>query len=267
MAKQKKIAKNKKNSKNSRLMGAGGGKPNKKVLFVLLSLIIISSAFWGLRIYFLENTMFRIKKVDIIGNQTQLGSNTIDYINSIYKDRNIFSIDLKHAAGAIALKHPTAKNIEIRKKYPDTLQVNILNRTPIACLNKSLGINIDSEGIIIFDKRLSEKLVDVEGVSFVFRAPEPGEKLRTREVNVVLDILRSLKENGISQNYKTTSIDVGDLKNINMVTSGLNVKLKQDSLNEQIILLRKILTDTEVDINDISYVDLRFEKPVISPKR
>ena len=239
---------------------------SKYVFFILASVLVAAGAFAGVRYFFLNSSFFNIKKVVINAG----GGISFDEIKTTlkdtYNDRNIFTVDLRHTAALIISDFPQIKTVEIRRHMPDSLQIDILPRKPVAVIETAGGIMIDRDGVVLSLKRRTNDLVKINGVSFFLRKPAPGEKIDSDQVSQALSLIELLKRDNVLGYHRVKSIDVSDKRNLSLDIDNVNVKMGSGAFGRKTGQLKKMLNDPKVNMKGLDYIDLRFDEPVLSPK-
>ena len=102
-----------------------------KIYFYILLLILLSNIY-NINYYsFFEDT-FKIKKIKIFPDNI-----FFDEVNNLF-NQNIFTVN-KTNLKQLLIEYPFLKSIEIKKIYPDTLEVLIIKSKPIAVINSKEG--------------------------------------------------------------------------------------------------------------------------------
>ena len=99
-----------------------------------------------------------------------------DYLADIYADssKSIVSINVKELTDQLEL-NPFIKAVRISKKYPRKIEVNIVEREPIAIINNSTKILIDEDAIVMPNNHYAQKITP-EIVDFTYGSA-PGSCL------------------------------------------------------------------------------------------
>jgi len=157
--------------KNSQKVGTG----------VLLAVIVvgITIALWigcefvG-RILFSENDRFRIKNLNI-QEGTVITRDLIKEYTQIKEGMNLFSFDIAKIRKDFIRQSPNVKTMEIRRQLPDTLQIRIVERLPVARVGKRCPFLADGEGYVFGARAGYRELPVITG----YRDPslKPGGKL------------------------------------------------------------------------------------------
>ena len=101
----------------------------KKFTVIIYGFIFLLSIF--VVIQFLARVDLPIKQISIIGEYQHIDKEQVDLIANEYIEGNFFSINLDQTRHAFK-KLAWVREIAIRKKFPDTLEVTIEEHKPIA---------------------------------------------------------------------------------------------------------------------------------------
>lgn len=229
--------------------------------------LLIAGSIAGIGYLFLNSPFFEIKEVHVIGGVEAEKLKIGKKAEALYDFRNIFTVDLKNAGSFLVKEVPEIKQIEIRRRMPDTLEIEVLIREPVAFIASGRGIVIDREGIVLSSElKGSGDLILVKGINFFLRTPRSGEVVRTRAIDKALLLIDLIKRKNIQKRHRVKYIDISDLDNIIVSVDNVVVKMGNDDFQWKINRLKEILEDPAIDAKGIGYIDLRFEDAVISPK-
>jgi cell division septal protein FtsQ len=239
----------------------------KSKLFVkiLLALIIVCLAVWLV----IFSQIFQIKHIHIFGMQgvsEQEIKNTVEpnIKNKVWlwETRNIFFVDMDKIKEDILSNFPEIIEVEISKKFPDALNVDIIERNQSAILiwlDKQFFI--DNQGVIferVFDAyedqmkikslflhkepKLGDEVIEPETLSKIFIIET---KLRKLEIPIeVIKIVSNSRVNVITREgweiYFNTNSDVA-----------------MQTLELEMVLKEKIPPENR---EGLEYIDLRFDK-------
>jgi len=130
-------------------------------------------------------------------------------------------------------------------------------------INITIGFRMFSH-CISEDNRIN--LTPIKGISYFFNTPETGTKLTTKGIKKALLVIELFSNNNLLSNYSIDHVDISDRNNIVFSVNGVIIKMGTDNFSSKINKLVKILDDPKINIDEISYMDMRFDDPVISPK-
>ena len=202
-----------------------------KVFLLIIALIFLSTFNPNTLTQVLnsKNKFFQIKNIIILNNSIIEKSEISKKLNHIY-NKNIFSItrdDLEKPLKKIRF----LKKIEVKKKYPDTIIVKILETTPVAYLYKDQKKYLldSSSNLILFENN-----IDFNYLPSIF-----GEGAENNFIN----FLNLLKENNFSikevTNYFYFQIGRWDLQLKNNKTIKFPYNNIDEAIKKSIELLKR----------------------------
>lgn len=193
--------------------------------------------------------------------------------DSVYfSGKNIFRINLRREARELSRIYPDYKKIALRKVLPDRIVIDFEPRRPVALLRLSDDFYTDREGVLFRLSRQSgnaAQLPLIVGLDSRIPNPRPGAKYNENSLLAILEFLSGLKEDKILSEY--IKIKEADLNNINDVilftSAGCKINLGViSSLEKDLSILRRLISDIKPDLTTVDYIDLRFREPVIKYK-
>jgi len=206
---------------------------------------------------------FAIEEVSISSDRGYAFAAGRKKLERLYLGRNIFSVDLDHTATLIKNDFPQLRKVEVRRRLPEVLEVDIVSRRPAARIH-SAGVVIDREGVVLAAGEKEDGLVTIRGLNFFLNVPARGSKVRNASLEKALILISGLNRKMPGRKEEIEYIDIADSKNLILGISGVTVKMGADDLAGKIDALNDILTDPNVDTDDVNYIDMRFDEPVIS---
>lgn len=230
----------------------------KIFLRIMFSIFLILLVF----ILLFKTGFFLINNIDVSGNKKTLYKTIVETSN-IEKNDNILQINLKDSKKKIE-KLPYVKEVEIKRKFPKSVLIKILERKEVLQVEDNLSfIIIDEEGYILnIVEDVNEDLPVLVGL-------ELGEK--TLGDNFLLDIeeinVEFLKE-GQAVNLLSSMEEISILedKNINLsLFNGIKVAFGTiDNVKYKLNLLKEVLKDIEEKELECKTILMdRGENPII----
>ncbi|MFH1847385.1 MAG: hypothetical protein ABH869_07525 [Candidatus Omnitrophota bacterium] len=236
------------------------------MMILFLCITLMAGIFFAMRHFFLNSTFFEVKKVFINNDRYYpFIKENEKKLQELYAGRNIFSINLNHVKMLAREDFSELKNIEVSKVFPNGIKFDMVTRTPVAIIS-SADIVIDSEAIVLDRQEKREGLIEIRGLNFFLRTPKKGQKIKSRVLDKVLFLIGVLQQNIIEDKTVVEYIDISEKNNILFSLNGVTIKMGEDDFLRKAGVLREILIDPDMDVNDMNYIDLRFEEPVISLK-
>ena len=260
----KKTKKKKKASSRSR----GSGLPVKVILAGIICGALIAGSAYGIWFFFTNSRFFAVKEIVVNKDRDYSFWKGEGRLKKLYGGRNIFEVDLKQVRTVIKSDYPQLRKVEVRRRMPDTIEVDIISRLPAAVIDTAGGIVIDSEGVVLSIGQKKGTLVNIKGLNFFLNTPSRGGKIDNTSLAQALVLLDGLNRKMLDYKDEIQYIDISDRKNIVLGIAGVTVKMGTDDFSEKIEELKKVMSDPKMKMEDIKYIDLRFGAPaVISLKR
>jgi len=266
VARRKTVKKRKTKKKRKRNYSFRDSLPVKSIILILLCVGVLSGAFYGLKYVFLNSSYFEIKEIEINNVRGYSFSSGERKLKKMYLDHNIFTVDLKNVAALIKKDFPQTRKVEVRRRLPDKLEIDVITRAPIAVIDAGGGVVIDKEGVVLTIGEDTPGLIKIRGIKFFLNIPSRGEKIKNRSLSTALLLAEGIQRKMHSETGKIDYMDVSDKNNVILVVSGVEIKMGVDDFLRKITKLKEILKDPDIDMVGIRYIDLRFKDVVISPR-
>jgi len=241
-------------------------KSMRKVVFALIAVLLIAGLFYGGKEMFLRNSYFKVKEIIFNRDFTYFSEKGESKIKDLYIGRNMFTINLKQMQMVVESEFPQHKKIEIRRNMPDTFEIDIVSRQPVGVIDTGKGFVVDREGIVLMIGEGSEDLIKIKGITFFLNAPSRGQSVRNASIKDAIRMIEVLNRRPSISGKNIDYVNVSNRNNVLLSINGVIVKMGKDDFTEKIEKLSQILRDPDVSMDDIKYIDLRFEDAVISPK-
>ena len=241
-----------------------------------LKIILISLVVLIILIIFVRIKLFTIKTVDLITENINCTSkNQVKNSISIL-GQNIFLIKNQLIEKNLKGKFICIRNVNLSKIFPDKIELDIVGRNPIAkifsqkndlatdsaqleniatpSVNLQDGYLIDDEGVI-FSKDSNN--LEIPRILVLGLELSVGKKFNNNNLGNSLKIIGKIKELGIS----LQSVVVRD--NFLIIFSKPKIIFKLDNIDPQIASLQLILRKAKIESNQLEFIDLRFDKPIV----
>ncbi|MBI2404619.1 hypothetical protein HYV22_00365 [Candidatus Gottesmanbacteria bacterium] len=218
----------------------------KRIVTVILIIGLTSG------VGFVSMTFFTLQAIEVEGSGMQV------VIDQKKLTRNLLFFPTEKLRTELLSQNPLLGDVVIRKKFPHTLVIAAVPRSPIAHLQtKERKVDIDKEGIVLQesspDHPLPTLLFDVEPV-------RTGEKVRDPRVFSGIAILTAFE--GIFPIDVISSLDSQSLQ----VKSGILriYVVQQSDMKAVATTLQVLLTGFRIKGTLPAVMDLRFSKPVVT---
>ncbi len=232
-------------------------------LRIFLILVFFAAALWGIN-YFYNSGYFDIKSVDVQGN-TRYSQDYIDGLLSGLSGKNIFEADKKEIEDTLSGKLIWIKTVELRKVFPDRIEIIISERKPSLILAyRNSYYLIDGEGMVLekMGKDLLKEfgdLLEIKGA--IEHSLEPGDVVAKKNVLSCADIYT-----GFDESLKAIIEYAGIRDNIRgdiyfTTVEGLEIVFGDSSQTVKKIEVLKLLLKEDTDYN---IIDLKSpDNPVV----
>ena len=243
----------------------------QRVTGAIVIIIFIISAFLLIKAFLRRSDYFKVRNIDLRSvflDQRSLAF-THHQLWSLYKGKNIFTVNLKSAAASLQDTDPDAKDVVVRIAPPDKLVVDMKFRKPVAIVRSTKDYPVDEDGFVLSSIAAGQYLKDlpvIEGV-YIKYEERRGKKSVSKNLKLALELLSEIKKSNIIERYGVSAIDAKDLRNISLyLKNGLEIRMGSENFKERLETLKSTLKDPRLAVDKIKYIDLRFENVVIGPK-
>jgi cell division septal protein FtsQ len=175
------------------------------------------------------------------------------------KEQNFFTFKAEHLEQILKSNFLAIKTVKIHKRFPDALQIDVQERTPIATVvdRDQASFLIDEDGYVLglTDTALNSlPTVNYENKLFV------GQFIEAQIVPTALQILNSAK----SSNVKVSSVSFKP-DYTTFYSGSTYVFLKNDkNIPITMKILSQLLAQSAREGKKVSKVDLRYDKVIVS---
>jgi len=160
--------------KGFRLTGVAIAASSVAAGLAICLLIWFGLLFMG-KVLFSNNDAFVIKKVDIKGS-AMITENLVREYTQVREGMNLFQVDIGRIRSDFLRRAPSVKSMEISRILPDTLNMEITERMPLARLGWRGPLVVDRKGVVFVVKGRSSHLPVISG--YQGAGPRPGARLR-----------------------------------------------------------------------------------------
>jgi cell division protein FtsQ len=244
----------------------GKRKINLKKIFITIALLAL---FFGSAYFFLFSSYFKIKEISIFSKEIGKDEAKSAIRAEIDLTQNIFLANTKKAGEILLNRFPKIDNIQIKRKFPDKVNISIEERKPIATFRfQNEYFNIDKKGIAF--ERVPTELVYLPLVII------QADFNRINEGDTVLSLDNAAKLVAIINEF-SNELKI-EIESVSIVSDyRADIKTKEGwqaylSLNNDIawqmekldtLLKEKIPPNDRIYLN---YIDLRFDKVYVFPE-
>lgn len=231
------------------------------VITAIVPAIYLADTVYGLidRAVDLERYL-EVRSIRIKGNNFVHADELTQILQKI-KGHNILKVNIKEIAERIK-KHPWIKDVSVRRELPDTIFIDVSERTPAVYLNNKGKLYLtDEEGVIIDNKRESLlALPVVYGINLSGMAV--GKKIPVEGLRSAIEVKKEIASIPWID-LSSAGIEVEERKQIVLHLKGFRIRLGHDGYKEKLERFYEITKNLQDKGVPYKEVDLRFENQII----
>lgn len=209
----------------------------KKIKFFLKIFLLIGIIAGGIA-FALTSPIFNIKDISVENNVT-IPSDIIISLSGLKTGENIFKFYKANIIEQIK-ENPYVESVEIHRKFPSTVQINITERVAtysVDYMGKYAYIN--SQGYILEISEDSKKIPVIQGATTNEDDIKPGNRLNNEDLKRLEQVIRIMDASkGAGLDTQITSIDISDENEYSIY---LNEEKKRVYLGDSSNLSNKML--------------------------
>ena len=235
------------------------------VLSLTVFLFIVSASYWwsglkeetSIELKFSETTILEIDTYRSLVSEVMQDNTKQDKISEITKKIE---------------DHPYVKAARVSKHYPSQIKIEIMERVPIAIVNKDPMVLLDQSGFVLPDLgNLSNHILPVMSN---FNSDEefyPHGK-QALSVNIIecISLLSQLKEHydGLYDNLSEIKMSASNEIELILADQPTHIFLGNQDIDSRINILKEFEKELRPrSISGYSYLDIRYNNQVIAKRR
>lgn len=243
----------------------------KQKIKLPIKLIIVTLILFALLLYigsaianFLKvSDYFKIKEVMALNGNVSSG------LIREFKGVNIFTVGLRKISLDIQRMYPENKLIRVSRSMPDQLVIEFRKRIPVATVKLNKYFFTDCQGVLFATPLDQTKIYIpvIEGLGNKIVDARIGARYQIPELKSAINLIVAAHALGITKKYPIKNIVVSNPDFIEFtLTNGLKVKITEVKLIDRLGILFSLISKTNLDLNKVEYIDLRFNDPTIKLK-
>jgi cell division protein FtsQ len=209
----------------------------------------------------------RIKQIQVDGNRI-VGANEILQLTQVQMNMLLYKVDLT-AVQRNVMSHHYIKDALVERNLPNSIHIQIVERVPIAIVNRSETMYLDEDGVVL-PRSISHRLFDLPMISGI-SASEPmvlGSIMKQSDVIEVLQLLSTMKTVNRPMYHNISEVQVrngGDIV-VYSAEGGVPIIFGRDDMPGKLVRLETFWNDivrtrgTQL----LQYVDLRYQDQVVA---
>ncbi len=212
-----KVLPKKQNTKKRADRKSAPKKKKRNIVLIIFKYIFLTGVLIAAGIFFCMSPTFNITEIKVYGNE-KIDTNTISSLSKIQIGENIFRTSKKDIQNYIK-QEPYVENVNIRRKLPNIIEINIQERKPsymIEYLNNYAYINNQGYILEISEQKLQTPIII--GISTQVEQIEQGKRLQQEDLEkleVVLKIMGAANANNLAESI--TRIDISNKQNYTLI--------------------------------------------------
>ncbi len=183
--------------------------------------------------------------------------------------KNIFDVDLVDLQKNLLAQYPQVAQLRVVRRLPNQLMIVARQRHPFVEIQlKNRAFTLDQHGFILFSTPVAQGTLPVIlGIKETNQRFAIGVPIQSEEMESALNIVRIFKSTPSLLSYQLSKIDIESLAKINLcLSNNLNVIIDSQRVEDKLKLLTFVLTHGGIRLEEIQYIDLRFQEPILSKK-
>jgi cell division septal protein FtsQ len=246
-------------------------------LLLSVGIILLALAFVMGYILKVLTTSEYFKVKDVISQEAP----GVDF--SVFKGKNIFSIDLPYESENIVKFCPDCLRVRLARVLPDRIFVEFIRRKPVALVRLYRYFAVDQYGVL-FDSpsvKNDSTLPLITGLDSKIFGAKLGKRCEVKELILVLSIIREAKNTRLLRDYQIQEIrvtgvddiaisivpkfndDIAFVRRNSGFKKAIEVQISQGNIAQKVTVMAGLLNQEKNNLSNIKYIDLRFKEPVI----
>lgn len=227
-------------------------------LFLATSFLILAGLFlhncYG---FFTTSPYFMVKDVEVLGNNRLAAEYIVGRIG-LDKNQNIFLADISTISAKVR-DNPWIKDVSVSRLLPDKLSVKLVERRPVAIINKGGIYLVGDDGMVM------ERLEDYSALPLPLllgteiAIKRVGDRLESGLAAPLIDVIAVSAESSFITDKGIKSIEMLHNNKINLVTREGNISIIMDRsyLDEDLEKLDRI--EGFIGTGFVKKIDLSFK--------
>jgi len=231
-------------------------KRQKRTMILLVAVFIL---FTLLLVFFLNSDHFKVKTI-AFNRTVHVSGKALSKAEKLLQGKNIFRAPVKKTV-EVLLSDPWVKEVNIKRKLPDRIEVTVIERKPVAQIAfEEYYYLISDDGMVLERRQSPEDIVQIADLPV--KSIETGKVLKSTVFGSAMKVYKGLDRD---LRQKVLVISAPSADKIIFYLGGVEIIFGQpDYLDEKIRILKEILK-REGD-NAIS-IDLRVpDNPIVKVK-
>lgn len=233
------------------------------IIFICIAFVVIAIGQGGF--YYLRTSpIFKIREVVSRQSLNFIRTQTLDRLIG----QSIFDVDLYAVQRRLQVEYPQIDHLRLYRQFPNRIYVDAIRRDPFAVvLFQHHQILLDKDGVVLsLTVPSNHKFPLITGLTLE-QNTVVGKSLRHADLMLALTIITNIRDNLHLASMPVVSLDLTNLSEIRCVLANeLRVILSAEKVQQKIAMLGIVMSEGQIQAQEIKYIDLRFREPIISKK-
>jgi len=243
-------------------------------IWPLLSIIFLAAL-----TYYLSRSQFFSLKQIICQLDTLPCPHSLEPVLLSFRQQNIFTLSPRQIQAQLTQLDPNLTNIKASKQLPSTLRINLHRRLPIAQLipvNQLEFTGLDSTTSATLSGQVLDKYFRLDQTGTIYAAADqplsqlpqiylPDNQLHLGQSETTAFLVRlitALKEHFVT--FETIAWLNPNVTIVKTIPASYAIIDSLDSIGSQVASLQYILSNSKIEEQIPTKIDLRFAKPVLT---
>ncbi len=229
------------------------------MLLVMVMGLIIFANFW--------KSSLKVVHVTLEGNRV-VEANELFQLANVKHGSLIYDIDLK-AVQRNLLSHYYIKDAIVERNLPSTIQLTVVERMPIALINRPDPVYVDEDGVLL-PHSISKALFDLPVLSGLKlgASVDYGSVVQDSDAHEALKILTAAKLVNSELYHLISEIQLRDGHDIVLYTAegGVPIIVGEGNIADKLVRLDTFWNTVirQRGLQTLQYVDLRFDDQIVA---
>ena len=233
-------------------------------MVLLVTLLLGANAVFILAMNWRDS--LKVQRVVVEGVNT-VSAKEIVNIAQVSSHALMYAVNLAQVQDRI-LHHPFIKSVAVYRQLPNKLNIDLVEREPVASINCGQLCYVDNDGMLLPCGESNKKfdLPLVSGIDGVQNA-RLGKTVMSKELFEAIEICRTAEALDTAVHHMISEINMNNGGDIILYAAeaGVPVIIGRGDVARKLLLLENFWMNTvgSTDVEGIQYIDLRFEDQVV----
>ncbi|HWI39988.1 MAG TPA: FtsQ-type POTRA domain-containing protein [Verrucomicrobiae bacterium] len=214
-----------------------------------------------------STVFFRLENIEVTRNR-RLSREDIILIAGVKAGDDLLGLDLRRI-GEQLCKNPWIGSVQVRRRFPHALTLQVTEREPVAVVNLGLLYYLDSHGEVFKPLNQGDRLdyPVVTGVSEEDLAKDAaGSAEALKGAAKMVTLLAEAREGLTLANVSEIHYDKGFGYTLFTMHGGTPVRLGNDGFPEKLSRFARIYSQLEPQMRGLEYIDLNYLDKIVVKK-